>query len=203
MGTKRNPGRFDCHAKAEPHEPLFTLLARDPKAPALVERWALFAEEAGNVDEEKIREARDCAIAMRSYRGAVFDLGDLTRAMENRRKGVTERRGSNTIFERFNEVLPTATSSGSYLFERTTNTRKTKDERRDGIDRRDPDSRWTRYIVSPSPCRRNHGIGHRPRQGVDRRRVWGLPAVRQKPEPRLNGDRRYRRGVPDRRRQNL
>lgn len=40
MGTKTDPGQFDCHSKAEPDEPLFTLLARDPLAPGLVAIWA-------------------------------------------------------------------------------------------------------------------------------------------------------------------
>ena len=40
MGTKTNPGIYDCHAKAAPDEPLFTLVARDPLAAKLVEIWA-------------------------------------------------------------------------------------------------------------------------------------------------------------------
>lgn len=40
MGTRTNPGRYDCYAKALPDEPLFTLLARDPCAPALLRLWA-------------------------------------------------------------------------------------------------------------------------------------------------------------------
>lgn len=40
MGTKNNPGKFDCHAAAEDNEPLFTLLARDPLAPDLLLAWA-------------------------------------------------------------------------------------------------------------------------------------------------------------------
>jgi len=40
MGTKDSPGRYDCYAKAEPDEPIFTLLARDPLAPLLVRLWA-------------------------------------------------------------------------------------------------------------------------------------------------------------------
>lgn len=47
MGTKDNPGPFDCSAAAEPNEPLFTLLARDPAAPGLVELWA--AHRAGDI----------------------------------------------------------------------------------------------------------------------------------------------------------
>lgn len=39
MGTKLNPGRFNCYAAALPDEPLFTLLARDPTAPEFVRRW--------------------------------------------------------------------------------------------------------------------------------------------------------------------
>lgn len=40
MGTKNNPGQFDCYAAADPDEPLFTLAAHDPVAHALVELWA-------------------------------------------------------------------------------------------------------------------------------------------------------------------
>jgi len=40
MGTKNNPGKFDCYHAAEPNEPQFTLLARDPTAPGLVALWA-------------------------------------------------------------------------------------------------------------------------------------------------------------------
>ena len=39
MGTKNNPGQFDCYANAEPDEPLFTLLARDPAAPDAILEW--------------------------------------------------------------------------------------------------------------------------------------------------------------------
>ncbi|SEQ71508.1 hypothetical protein SAMN05216548_10735 [Faunimonas pinastri] len=40
MGTKNDPAPHDAYAKAEPDEPLFTLLARDPQAPFLVSIWA-------------------------------------------------------------------------------------------------------------------------------------------------------------------
>lgn len=40
MGTKLNPGKFDCHANAAADEPLFTLLARDETAPGVVRQWA-------------------------------------------------------------------------------------------------------------------------------------------------------------------
>ena len=40
MGTKTDPGPFDCYAAARPDEPLFVLLARDATAAALVNLWA-------------------------------------------------------------------------------------------------------------------------------------------------------------------
>ena len=38
--TKNEPGKFDCHAKAADDEPLFTLRAKDPIAPAMVHNRA-------------------------------------------------------------------------------------------------------------------------------------------------------------------
>lgn len=67
MGTKNNPGKYDCYEKADPDEPLFVLLARDPLAPVLVELWAtLRAQLAGN--PSKVDEARACADAMRRWK---------------------------------------------------------------------------------------------------------------------------------------
>lgn len=39
MGTKNDPGKYDCHAAAADDEPIFTLRARDPLAPATVRAW--------------------------------------------------------------------------------------------------------------------------------------------------------------------
>lgn len=39
MGTKRDPGQFDAWLAAEPDEPIFTLLARDPAAPDAILEW--------------------------------------------------------------------------------------------------------------------------------------------------------------------
>lgn len=63
MGTKNNPGDFDCYANAEPDEPMFVLLARDKHAPTLVWLWATLRELDGE-DPAKVREARECADAM-------------------------------------------------------------------------------------------------------------------------------------------
>lgn len=63
MGTKNNPGSYDCYANAEPDEPMFVLLGRDPSAWALVQLWADLRERMGE-SPEKIAEARRCAEAM-------------------------------------------------------------------------------------------------------------------------------------------
>ena len=74
MGTKNNPGEFDCYENAEPDEPMFVLLARDPAAPELVEAWAnrrlaLINEHLKpESDKAMIVEARECAEAMRKWR---------------------------------------------------------------------------------------------------------------------------------------
>lgn len=39
MGTKTSPGQFDCYANAEPNEPMFVLLGRDPSAAFAVRAW--------------------------------------------------------------------------------------------------------------------------------------------------------------------
>ena len=82
MGTKANPGKYDCHARAEDDEPLFTLLARDESAPNLVRQWAALHRERRlqgappnsirvNRDyDEKECEALACADAMAEWRRA-------------------------------------------------------------------------------------------------------------------------------------
>lgn len=77
MGTKRNPGQFDCHAKAHQDEPLFTLLGRDPAAGVLVRMWALSRHRAIELgmrpreDAEKVTEALKCADAMDAFCKAI------------------------------------------------------------------------------------------------------------------------------------
>jgi hypothetical protein len=95
MATKANPGRYDCYANAEPDEPLFTLLARDPTAEFFVAAWA--AVRAGDLEEAqklmvdakialqkagkpllpydspKLVEAQECAKAMHTWHQAKAD----------------------------------------------------------------------------------------------------------------------------------
>lgn len=40
MGSKINPGQFDCYAAALLDEPMFILLARDQSAPEMLRQWA-------------------------------------------------------------------------------------------------------------------------------------------------------------------
>lgn len=90
MGTKANPGQFDCYTKAKDDEPMFVLLARDPRAPFLVDLWGhmqsgdifgaievlhnaaqhpdVFATVTSDVDRKKASEAYSCAENMRTYR---------------------------------------------------------------------------------------------------------------------------------------
>lgn len=69
MGTKNNPGQFDCYVAAEPDEPMFVLLARDPLAPILVKLWADLRTYAGG-NPAKSLEARMCADAMTLWRAS-------------------------------------------------------------------------------------------------------------------------------------
>lgn len=66
MGTKKEPGKFDCYTKALPDEPIFVLLGRDPHAGFLIDLWATRSETLGG-NPEKIAEARRCAEVMRTY----------------------------------------------------------------------------------------------------------------------------------------
>jgi hypothetical protein len=64
MGTKTNPGRYECLAKAEPDEPVFVLRAKDPNAVPLVWLWATMAEMQSAHEPEKVAEARQLMMHM-------------------------------------------------------------------------------------------------------------------------------------------
>ena len=89
MGTKNNPGRFDCHAKADPDEPIFTLRANDPLAPHVVRLWAflrgLVLEYAGRTvsipPTGSTAEAALAAALSVGIRLPAPDLDKLTEAM--------------------------------------------------------------------------------------------------------------------------
>ncbi len=68
MGTKNNPGQYDCYAHAEDDEPMFVLLARDPLAPILVKLWASMHQLTKPDGLFKRGEARRCAKSMTAWR---------------------------------------------------------------------------------------------------------------------------------------
>ena len=83
MGTKANPGSYDCYGAADDDEPLFTLRARDPLAPVLVKLWVELRKMTrhGHTvlspdrtrEIEKQREALRCASDMEAWRKAHYD----------------------------------------------------------------------------------------------------------------------------------
>ena len=76
MGTKNNPGQFDCYENALPDEPMFILLGRDPFAPDLIEEWAVRRMRDITLgvrplsDLPMVDEAQKCAAHMRAWRQA-------------------------------------------------------------------------------------------------------------------------------------
>jgi hypothetical protein len=74
MGSKNNPGDFDCYGNALPDEPMFILLGRDPSAPMLVQQWARQRELEINAgrrpesDRRMVEEARQCVSTMMVWR---------------------------------------------------------------------------------------------------------------------------------------
>ena len=75
MGTKNNPGLYDCYEAAKDDEPMFTFLARDICAPPSILMWCLQrakmimdGKKPGS-DIEKIEEAYECAKCMAIYKG--------------------------------------------------------------------------------------------------------------------------------------
>ena len=61
MGTKADPGAFDCYAAAHPNEPIFVLRAHDPLAHGLVRQWAEQYAVREGANPEKVQEAHRCA----------------------------------------------------------------------------------------------------------------------------------------------
>lgn len=112
MGTKQNPGRFDCYAKAADDEPIFVLLARDKHAATLVWLWAVLRELDGE-DPEKVAEARACCASMmdwaRDHDRKVAGLGqaglaamiELIRTANHRVEGATNDATSDELMRLF------------------------------------------------------------------------------------------------------
>jgi hypothetical protein len=61
MTSKTDPSLFDAYQKAAEDEPFFTLLARDPIAPALIEAWAYLRSGQLQAAEIAFKAAYDAA----------------------------------------------------------------------------------------------------------------------------------------------
>lgn len=74
MGTKNNPGSFDCYGNALPDEPMFILLARDTDFERRVAEWArnrqfaIACGERPESDQAMVDEAYNCARAGAKWR---------------------------------------------------------------------------------------------------------------------------------------
>lgn len=96
MGSKNNPGEFDCYAAADPDEPMFVLLGRDPVAAEVVAYWAALREQLAHDrgdDPElaKAREAVACAEQMRAWASSLGKNDRLAQAETAARRVI--RRG--------------------------------------------------------------------------------------------------------------
>ncbi|MES2415138.1 MAG: hypothetical protein V4614_15130 [Pseudomonadota bacterium] len=70
MGTRRNPGKYDCYHAAHPNEPMFILLGRDRFGASLVRYWvaARNALSGGSRQEtEKLLDASVCSSDMKKW----------------------------------------------------------------------------------------------------------------------------------------
>lgn len=65
MGTKNNPGDYDYYQRADPDEPMFVLLGRDPSASLLVRMWLTLRAET--TEAAKLSEAQECARALEAW----------------------------------------------------------------------------------------------------------------------------------------
>ncbi len=75
MGTKLNPGKYDCWPKLADDEPFFILRAKDPVAPTLIRLWIALTyspealrELAAETRYDKLDEAEYCASSMEVWR---------------------------------------------------------------------------------------------------------------------------------------
>lgn len=68
MATKNEPSPYAGYDKAAEDEPIFTLLARDWRAPILVSLWAALYEQQSSHDTQKCAEARVIADKMLAWR---------------------------------------------------------------------------------------------------------------------------------------
>ena len=70
MGSRNNPGSYDCYDAAEPNEPMFILLGRDRDAAIVVKLWGMLRLQQISLglrpetDRTQVAEALRCATEM-------------------------------------------------------------------------------------------------------------------------------------------
>ena len=73
MGTKNNPGKYDCYENLDPDEPYFVLMGHDKSAHHLVRAWAtgrlieIKQNRRPESDMPQVDEAFQCAAAMEQW----------------------------------------------------------------------------------------------------------------------------------------
>lgn len=110
MATKNNPGAYDCYAKAEPDEPMFVLLGRDPAAMWVVTIWIEIRKRMGS-DRAQIEEATKCAIAMGEYaeaRKSKEALGVADKAFVDTLVGMTKDLQGLALMKKFVHLIESA-----------------------------------------------------------------------------------------------
>jgi len=88
--TKNNPGPLSCYAKAEPDEPMFVLLGRDPTAPFVVTLWIAMRAAMNASDKEQLDDAQACAVSMREWAVKLGRTDNLAKAYDAFRKACFE-----------------------------------------------------------------------------------------------------------------
>lgn len=77
MGTRNNPGMFNCYASALPDEEVFTVLGRDPATPATIRFWVAERQRLGKVvtmdDQQRMREALVVADRAEDWRARMIE----------------------------------------------------------------------------------------------------------------------------------
>lgn len=105
MGTKNNPGEFDCYSKAAPDEPMFILLGRDPAASAVVDYWVFLRDIHGKTESAVLAEARTTAKRMAEWAisvGKGAQIEEIEMLTPNRVQKILE---DNMTLQRENERL--------------------------------------------------------------------------------------------------
>ncbi len=85
MATKNDPGTWKCYENAEPDEPMFVLLGRDPAACCAVIFWVKMRMEMGQPMDDQLKDARDLAYKMEQWakaKGKTKELNDVKAAFD-------------------------------------------------------------------------------------------------------------------------